>query len=96
MERYLKDNSLARKRPNQNRTVAFLLSEMHPALAQVPPKVLTNVVDDCLTLNRYHRKVMTLHPEWHDELYNTKEAVEQQYELEHGLAEMGYSTKLDI
>ncbi len=88
MERYLKENPLARKRFNQNRAVAYLLSEMFPTLL-IPPKTFTAIVENCLTLNRYHRKVMGEHKEWQDETYNTKEVVEQNYQLEHGLAEMG-------
>ena len=95
MERYLRANPEARKRYNGNRTVAFLLSEMFPQVS-IPPKVFTSIVENCLTLNRYWRKVMAQHKEWHDELYRTKDIVEQQYELDNGLAEIGVNTKIVV
>jgi hypothetical protein len=96
MHNYLKGNVLARNRRNQNRAVAFLLSEMHPSLIGVEPKVLTQIVDECLTLNRYWRKTLAQYPELRGDDYSTKQIVEQRKELELGVAEIGVNQKIVV
>lgn len=84
VEHYLRGQPLFRERKNKNRGVARLLITMHPTLKDVPIEILTDVITDAATLDRWWRKILEEKPELRGNDYGHKDKLEEKKQIELG------------
>lgn len=88
VKQYLEVQPLARERKNKNRALGNLLIEKYHL--DIPKDRMAEIVGDVLNGDRYWRMVTKEYPELRGKDYNTKDIVEQEYELHLGY-EVGYN-----
>ncbi len=98
VKNYLESTPLARERRNKTRALCNLLQKTHPSIQGVNPKVLTEIFDELLTMDRIWRKILSENPslrgtDYDGKGFKAKEQLEQEFLIGKGY-EVGYNTKI--
>jgi hypothetical protein len=73
-----------RERKNKNRGLVYLLTKKHPAIKEIEPDILVELVKDYSGMDRWWRKHLEENPNLRGSDYGQAEELEQEKQIELG------------